>query len=340
MSEKEEEKETADKDIEEIVGFNIKQIKKEWREKALSGDDLKDNDLRCISTGSTKLDWALRKPFQEGSIVEIYGPNSVGKTTIALEVCANGMKMGKLCFYLDLERKLREAQLEMIEGLNRSMFTLLYPDTGEEAVNMIHEMIKNYPGCVIVLDSVGALLPEVEDAEDAEKQTRALVARLCHKMIRKVTGVCARNKCHLIFLNHLTATMAMYGKSETTHGGKAIGNRASQRIELSCPSANLIKDGEKVIGQNVRCKTIKNNVFRPFITVEVPIIYGSGIDSALDMLEFARDIGILPYKNGWFILTDESGESIRKRKEWMIQRLNEDEKFREMIKNRIESIFA
>lgn len=319
--------------------FKNEDFKKEWQSKILPGTHLKDENLQCLSTSSSKLDWALRKPFQEGSIVEIYGSHSTGKTTIALEVCSNAMKISKLCFYLDLERKLREAQLNMISGFNREMFTILYPDTGEEAVNMMHELLKTYPGCVIVIDSVGALLPEVEDAEDAEKQSRALVAKLCHKMIRKVTGICAINKCHLIYLNHLTATMAMYGKSETTHGGKAIENRASQRIELQCPASNLIKVEDKVIGQNVRCKTVKNNVFRPFITVEVPIIYGKGIDSELDMLEFARDTGIIPYKNGWFILADENGNEERKRKDWILEKLLTDLEFKNSIKKQIDNLF-
>lgn len=299
-------KKTPEEEVEEIVGAEAASAlsKKEWKDKILSGTDLKDDDLISISCNSIKLDLALKRPFVEGSVVEIYGENSCGKTTLALEVASNAMLLGKHVYFFDLERKLREAQLIMIKNFNREKFTVVYPDTGEEAVDMMHECILSTPGCVIVLDSVSGLLPEVENAEDASKQTMGVVARLCHKLIRKVTGIAARNKCLLIFLNHKTASMQAYGPSDTVHGGKAIVNRAAQRIEMTRNMSGLIKNGEsdEVIGQMVRCRTIKNNVNRPFITVEIPIIYGKGIDSTLDMLQMARDMGIVPYNKGWFTL--------------------------------------
>lgn len=316
------------------------EFKKEWREKIVKGIDFKDSDLRPISTSSTKLDWALKLPFLEGSIVEVYGPNQTGKTTLALEVCGNAMSMGKKTFYMDLERKLREAQLNMIDGFDRDGFTLVYPDTGEEAVNMMHEIILSSPGCVIVLDSVGALLPEVEDAQGAENQTMGLVARLTAKLIRKVTGIAARNKCTLIFINHLTATMAMFGKKMTVKGGKAIQDRAAQRIEMFAPSAGKIKDGNgDIIGQMVRCKVEKNNVNRPYITVEVPIIFGKGIASALDMLQFAKDLGILPYQKGWYTVPID-GEDKRMREAQVLEMINEDEDFKSSVQDKIDELFG
>lgn len=318
--------------------FDKESLNKEWRDKTVYGRDLKDADLKFISTSSTKLDWALKRPFQEGSIVEVYGPNAVGKTTLVLEVCANAMKMGKLVFFLDLERKLREAQLDMIDGLDKNNFNILYPDTGEEVINIMHELILAYPGCVIVLDSVGALLPEVEDASPGENMSMGLVARLCAKLIRKVTGIAARNKCLLVFINHITATLAKFGKKETVKGGKAIQDRASQRIEMRSTKSNQIKKGEQVIGQMVRCTTIKNNVNRPYITVEIPLIYGRGIESSLDTLQFARDLGILPYKNGWYILQVD-GEPVRKRETQVLEQLKEDPAFKQSIVDNINQLF-
>jgi recombination protein RecA len=313
-------------------------LKKEWKDKVKKGKDFKDDQLRHISTGSIKLDWALKRPFIEGSMVEVFGPNAVGKTTLALEVCSNAMKMGKLVFYIDLEYKLREVQLDMIEGFERDKFAILYPDTGEEAMNMMHELMISYPGCVIVLDSVGGLLPEVEDAENFEKQSMGLVARLCHKMIRKLSGINARNKCVTIFLNHLTSTMAMFGKPTTTHGGKAIRNRAAQRIELFAPAAGKIKIGEDVVGQRVRATVIKNNVFRPYIKVTFPIMFGRGIDSELDIIEFARDCGVLAQKGGWYTL-EVDGEDKKFREAQLLEMLKNDKEFNTSIREQIAILF-
>ncbi len=330
----------AEKELNKIVGFDVKNLKKEWQKKVKLGEDFSDDELLHVPTGSTKLDWALRRPFLEGQLVEIFAPNATGKTTLALHVCKNAMKMGKLVFYLDLERKLRESQIEMIDGFTRDKFTIVYPDTGEEAMNMMHELITDYPGCVIILDSVGAILPEVEDAEDYEKQSRALVARLCHKMIRKITGITARNKCIIVFLNHLTATMAMYGKAETTHGGRAIPNRCAQRIQLKNLASGAIKKGDEKIGQMVIATVVKNNVNRPFITVEFPLIYGRGIDESLDMLQFAKDLGIIPYKNGWYIIhRPDMPEPKRMREKDVLDMIKNDETFKTEITDQIKNIF-
>jgi recombination protein RecA len=328
-----------EKQVSDIMGFDINDFKKEWRDKVKSGKDFDDSQLKHISTGSIKLDWALGRPFLEGQFVEIFAPNATGKTTLALEVASNAMKMGKLVFYIDLEYKLRESQLEMIDGFDRTNFTILYPDTGEEAMNMMYELMVTHPGCVIVLDSVGGLLPEVEGAEDFEKQSMGLVAKLCHKMIRKLTGINSRNKCVTIFLNHLTSTMAMFGKKVTTHGGNAIKNRSAQRIELFAASAGAItNDNGDKIGQRVRAKVVKNNVNRPEITVEFPIIYGKGIDSDLDMLEFARDLGIIPYQKGWYLVPFESGEK-RLREKAILEMFKLDIDFRNSIIGKIQEVF-
>lgn len=230
-------------------------------------------------------------------------------TTLALHISKNAMDMGKLVFYLDLEYKLREAQLTMIKGFNRDKFSVIYPDTAEEALEIMHKLIVDFPGCVIILDSVGGLLQEVENAESFEKQGMGGISKLLHKMVRKLTGVAARNKVLLIFLNHLIATMAMYGQKDTTHGGFAIKNRAAQRIELAALASDAIKEGDVKIGQNVRATVVKNNVNRPFIQVYFPIIFGRGIDQELELMEFARDLGLLKYqaKGGWWSFTKDDG---------------------------------
>lgn len=324
---------TAEDEADEIIGGAALALKKEWKEKIVNGEDFKDKNLLSISTNSPRLDLALGRPFMEGSMVEIYGDNSTGKTTIALEVASNAMLMGKRVFFIDLERKLREAQIVMIKNFKRELFTILYPDTAEETIDMMYECIASTPGCVIILDSVSGLLPEVEDAEDAAKQTMGVVARICHKLVRKITGIAARHKCLCIFLNHKTASMQMYGPSDTVHGGKAIVNRAAQRIELTRTMSGLIKkkDSDDVIGQMVRCRTIKNNVHRPFITCEIPIIYGKGIDTALDHILLAKDMGIIPYANGWYTIKDENGEDKRVREDTLYAMMSEKPELQKLV---------
>src|SRR5690606_16465930 len=196
-------------------------------------------------------------------------------------------------------------------------------------------------GCVIILDSVGGLLPEVEDADDFEAQKMGVVAKLCHKMVRKLTGINSRNKCVTIFLNHLTSTMAAYGKSETTHGGKAIRNRAAQRIELKALAADIIKSdtGDK-IGQHVTATVVKNNVNRPYITVKYPVIFGKGIQRELDILEFAKDLVLVVKSGSWLscpIPEQEEPKALRESE--IIDRLRADKAFKEFLVGKINSLF-
>jgi len=321
--------------IEDILGFQ-ENIIKEWSGKVCIGPDIKDGDLASISTGSVKLDWALGVPLVEGSANEIYGDHSTGKSTFALEVAANAIKMGKPVFYFDVERKLRESQINMIRGLNaeaRKLFVRIRPDTGEEAVNMVHKCVTEVPGCLVVFDSITAMLPEVEDAEGAEKQTMGLVARLCWKMVRKTLGPAERNRCTILFISHLTSNLNPYASGDTKKGGKAVGDMASQIIKLKRLNSHLIKDGKgDIIGQMTICRVMKNNMARPFREVSVPIIYGKGIDKALDLLQLARDLCIVDYANGWYTLVDEENpEGVRKREAFMLDLIRNDKEYRDGI---------
>jgi recombination protein RecA len=310
-------------------------FEKKWQDKIIGGLTLRDDDLLSISTGSARLDWALGRPFVEGSIVEIYGENSVGKTTLALEVAKNAQALGKHIFFVDLERKLREAQLNMIPGLSKEKMSIVYPDTGEETVDIMEEFVKSVPGCVVIMDSVSALLPEVEDTEDASKQLPASIARLCAKMIRKITGPAARNKCLVTYINHITSTLAMYGPKDTVKGGRAIGDRASQRIHMSRAMSDLLQDKDgNIVGQKVKCKVIKNNMNRPFLTAEVPILYGKGIYKEMDVFEMAKDLGIIDASSkGWYKIDDKN-----MRQDELLQALADNE-YRNNIVGRIKELY-
>jgi recombination protein RecA len=285
----------------QIAGF-AKEMLGEWGRQIIHGTDIRDEDLACISTGSTKLDWALGRPFVEGSINEIHGANGTGKTTLALEVAASATMLGKPVYFFDLERKLTESQIDMIPRLKRELFWRIRPDNGEDAVNKVHKCVANIPGCVIIFDSITQMLPEVEDAEGAEKQTMGTVARLAAKMVRKITGPVERNRCMVLFISHITTNMNPYASGDTTKGGKAVPDIAAQRVKLKRLSAGLIKEKSTgdIIGQMTKCKVVKNNQTIPFREVEVPIIYGKGIDRSLDLLQVARDLCVVDYTNGWY----------------------------------------
>jgi recombination protein RecA len=329
----------AKTEVENITGITLEDLAKDLKTKLKKGIDFHDSDLQSISTGSVKLDWALRLPYLEGQMVELYGAAGSGKTTCALHVCQNAMKLGKYVFYFDLEYKLREAQLLMIKGFNRDLFNIIYPDHAEDAMDTMQRIVKEYPGCLIILDSVGGLLPEVEDAESYEKLGMATIARMLHKMVRKITGYAARNKCVIIFLNHLTATMEMYGSKSTTHGGNAVKNRAAQRIELFTPAADAIKVDDVKIGQYVRATVTKNNVNRPFITVSFPIIYGRGIDQELEIMEFALDLGIITKSGAWMTIPEPDNTDGKKiQREDLMTRLRSDEPFKQFILSKIKAV--
>lgn len=327
---------------EQIAKFQ-QDILKDYGVKAMAGTDIRDADLLSISTGSTKLDWACGTPFVEGSINEYYGENGTGKTTFALETAANATMMGKPVFFFDLERKLRESQMNMIPHLDRTLFTRIRPDNGEEAVNMVERCVKEVPGCVVIFDSITQMLPEVEQAENAEKMTMGLVARLCAKMVRKISGPVERNRCMVLFISHITSNLNPYASGDTTKGGKAVPDISSQRIRLKKLNSKLIKQKTSgdIIGQMVVCRVMKNNMARPYREVEVPIIYGHGIDRNLDLLQIARELGIIDYENGWYKrVTPEFPDGKNTRESDMIDILSKDKDYANNIVEQVHSILG
>ena len=305
--------------------------------KVAFGENIDDSKLDSISTGSFKLDWALGMPLVEGSINELYGSEQTGKTTLALEAAASAIKMGKPVFFFDLERKLRESSMNMIKGLTgdaRKLFTRIRPDTGEEAVDLVNSCIMDFPGCFVIFDSVSAMMPEVEGAESASKQSMGKVAKLCWTMLRKNLGPTERNRCCILFISHISPKLNPYQTGDNKKGGKAISNLASQVIKLKRTSSDILKDSKgNPYGQMTQCEVIKNNMARPFRKVSIPLIWGKGIDKALDLAQLARDLCVIEYSNGWYI-TDygtEDGETKRMREADLLEILRTDKVYREKI---------
>ncbi len=325
---------------EQIAAFT-ESIEKDWQGTFVPGTILEEHDSnrRPISTGSTKLDWALTKSFVEGTVNEIHGPNGVGKTTFALEVAANATLMGKMVFFFDIERKLVNSQVAMIPRLNRDLFLRIRPDTGEEAVNRVHRCVTEVPGCVIIFDSITQMLPEVEDASGAGDMQRAAVAKLTAKMIRKVLGPVERNRCMILFISHETANMDMYSGQVKTKGGNAVPDAAAQRIRLKALAAGKIKSPEgDIIGQNVKCRVVKNNQGLPFKEVEVPLIYGRGIDRSLDLLQVAVDMAVIEKTGGGWYTMDFEGKSQKMYKPAILEQLSDNGPYREYIVSKVHEL--
>jgi len=310
------------------------------------GEDIDDTKLDSISTGSFKLDWALGTPLVEGSINELYGTEQTGKTTLALEAAASAIKMGKPVFFFDLERKLRESSLNMIKGLGgdaRKLFTRIRPDTGEEAVDLVHDCIMDFPGCFIIFDSVSAMMPEVEGAESATKQTMGKVAKLCWTMVRKNLGPTERNRCCILFISHISPKLNPYQTGDNKKGGKAISNLASQIIKLKRTSSDILKDSKgNPYGQMTQCEIIKNNMARPFRKVTVPLIWGKGIDKALDLAQLARDLSVVEYKNGWYLTSygAEEGDVKRMREADFLEVLRTDKEYRAKVVEEVKELLG
>ncbi|MHA2063172.1 MAG: hypothetical protein ACXABY_02205 [Candidatus Thorarchaeota archaeon] len=314
--------------------------------KVAFGEHIDDTKLTSISTGSLKLDWALGTPLVEGSINEVYGAEQTGKTTIALEASASAIAQGRPVFFFDLERKLRETSLNMIKGLSgdrRKLFTRIRPDTGEEAVDLVHDCIMDFPGCFIVFDSVSAMMPEVEGAESASKQSMGKVAKLCWTMLRKNLGPTERNGCVILFISHISPKLNMYQAGDNKKGGKAISNLASQVIKLKRLSGDILKDTKgNPYGQMTQCEVIKNNMARPFRKVNVPIIWGQGINKALDLAQLVRDLCIIEYKNGWYLTDyeDRGGEVQRMREADFLKIIREDEEYRNSLITQVKELLG
>jgi len=326
--------ESEEKSTEQQLSAFLDDMDKKYEGRIVRGKDIEANDAgrRPISTGSTKLDWALTLPLVEGTINEIHAKNAVGKTTLALEIAANATLMGKPVFFFDLERKLVESQISMIPRLRRDLFVRIRPDNGEDAVNRLERCVREVPGCVVIFDSLTQMLPEVEEAEGADNQRMGLIAKLAAKMVRKIVGPVERNRCMVLYLSHETANMDPYSGGIKTKGGNAVPDISAQRIHMKKLSAGKITDTEgNIIGWKVKCKVVKNNQGLPFREVEVPIIYGKGIDRSLDLYQVCVDLGVIEKKGAWHTI-EVNGETIKAYKEGVLQHIRDNKTYRDSLR--------
>ena len=315
-------KEVETKDAKKAQALNdaIKQIEKQFgKGSVMKLGDRAAVDVAVIPTGSLTLDMALGiGGYPKGRIIEIYGPESSGKTTLTLHAIAEVQKQGGTAAFIDAEHAIDPVYAKNL-GVNIDELILSQPDSGEQGLEIAETLVRSGAIDLVVVDSVAALVPQVElDGEMADQQM-GLQARLMSKALRKLSGVMNKTDCTIIFINQLREKVGvMFGNPETTTGGRALKFYSSVRVEIRRSEA--IKNGTEIVGNKVNIKVVKNKVAPPFKSTQVDIIYGKGISRDGEVLDLAVDKDIVDKSGAWYAYKGEKiGQGRENAKRYLVE---------------------
>jgi len=319
-----------DKEIKNL----LEELKKEFGEGSIMTlETIPKVDVESISTGSPSLDLALGiGGLPRGRIIEIYGPESSGKTTLALSVASQVQKTGGQVAFVDTEHALDPDYAKRI-GVDIEKLVISQPDSGEDALNIVEKLIRSGLFDLIIVDSVAALVPKAELEGEVGDQFIGLQARMMSQALRKLTGIISKTRTVLIFINQTRAMIGgMIPGQETTPGGKALKFYASVRIELK--RISQLKKGEEIIGSKIKAKIVKNKVAPPFKTTEFDIYYDEGISYEADLINLGEKLKVIKKSgNSYFFEEKKLGSSFQSAREFLKQNPAISKKILEKIKS-------
>ncbi len=289
------------------------------------------NEIDVVSSGSLTLDIALGVGgYPKGRIIEIYGPESSGKTTFALHAIAEVQKAGGKAAFIDAEHALDPVYAKNL-GVDINDLLLSQPDTGEQALEICEALVRSEAINIVVIDSVAALVPQAEIEGEMGDSHVGLQARLMSQALRKLSGTISKTNTIAIFINQLREKVGvLFGNPETTPGGRAL--KFYSTIRLDVRRGEQIKNGDSVIGNKTNVKIVKNKVAPPFKTAALEIMYGQGVSREAEVLDLASDIGIIDKSGAWYAY---KGEKIGQGKENAKQFLKDNPKIKEEIENKV-----
>ena len=315
------------------IDLAVSQIEKQFGKGSIMklGEDALIRDIATISTGSLGLDLALGVGgLPRGRVVEIYGPESSGKTTLALQVIAQAQRKGGICAFIDAEHALDVTYGRKL-GVRTEDLLISQPDNGEQALEIAETLVRSNAIDVLVVDSVAALVPRAEIEGDMGDPQMGLQARLMSQALRKLTGTIAKSNTIVIFINQIRMKIGvMFGNPETTTGGNALKFYSSVRLDIRRIAA--IKQGDQIVGSRTKVKVVKNKVAPPFREAEFDILYGTGISKEGELVDIGSELGIVEKSGAWYSF---DGERIGQGRENTKEFLKENHETADVIERRV-----
>lgn len=294
------------------------------------------------STGSLSLDINLQVPCYAGSIVEIYSNHGAGKTTLVLSILAEAVKRGKKALFIDQEQSLQPTLVDSFPALREEgKLEVITCPTGEDALRLAEMWALQYPGAIIAIDSVDALLPQQTDSKDIGETDVGTLPKLMSAGCRKLQAAVGKSKSTVIFLNQQRTNIGAYGDPDTTSGGRALPFYAAQRIKLMdiTKKTRIMSDDGNQIGHIVRFQISKNKVAPPFVSGEFPLIYGKGIDIYEELATMAGDLGIIAKDGTYYLVPNAKGETVKKPHKTVVNMLRADPDFYQSTLDELKGLY-